>query len=354
MFVYVGTYTEGPNGAGEGIYRLEFDAETGRLGGDPQVTPARNPSFLALNAEQTCLYAANELDESTVTAFARNPASGDLTEINQQDARGAACCYVCLDHSGRYALVANYSSGTIAVLPVARDSGLEPASCVIQHEGSGAHPTRQAGPHAHMIAPSPDGKFVVAVDLGIDQLLVYELDLETGQLRPNPSGSLSIAIAPGAGPRHFAFAPDGRSLYLLNELDSTLDVFVWHGQRGELERLQTLPTLPAEFSGENSCAHILVSPDGRFVYGSNRGHNSIAIWQVTGERGAVIFVAHEPTQGRDPRNFAIDPSGDWLIAANQRSDTLVVFRRDRESGLLHATGQTVSIPAPVAILFAGT
>jgi 6-phosphogluconolactonase len=353
MFVYVGTYTEGPNGGGQGIYWLDFDPASGRLARDHEVMPARNPSFLALDAEQTHLYAVNELDESTVTAYARDPAIGDLREISRQDAHGADCCYVSLDRSGQFALVANYTSGTIAVLPIAGGGGLQPAACVIQHEGSGADPERQSGPHAHMIAPAPEGRFVLAADLGIDQVLIYELDGATGQLRLNTSLANSISIAPGGGPRHFAFGPDGRALYLLNELNSTLDVFAWDGQRGELERLQTHPTLPDGYSGANACAQVVTSPDGRFVYASNRGHDSIAIWSVTGERGEVTAIGHEPTRGSTPRNFAIDPSGDWLIAANQRSDTLVVFQRERESGLLRETGQTISIPRPVALLFAG-
>ena len=350
MFVYVGTYTEGPNGGGEGIYRFAFDPANGRLSGEPVITLTRNPSFLALDASQTHLYAANELAESTVTAFALDPDSGDLREINRQDAHGADCCYLSLDPSGRFLLVANYSSGTIAVLAIDDAGGLRDASSVIQRAGAGVDPERQDGPHAHMIAPSPGGRFVLVTDLGLDQVLVYRLDTSTGLLE---TAARPLHVAPGAGPRHFAFSADGRALYVINELNSTLDVFSWEEASGTAEPIQTTTTLPGDFTGTNYPAQVLVSPDGRFVYGSNRLHDSIAIWSVTGDRGEVTAAGHEPTQGSFPRNFAIDPSGDWLIAANQRSDSLVVFRRDRASGLLQATGQIVSVPRPVAVLFAG-
>jgi 6-phosphogluconolactonase len=201
-----------------------------------------------------------------------------------------------------------------------------------------------------MIAPDPSGRFILATDLGTDQLYVYRLDA-AGTLQPNTPGGSVVHEQPGAGPRHFAFGPDGRALYVLNELDSTLSVYRFDPERGAPDLLQNVSTLPEGFAGENSCAHVVVSPDGRFVYGSNRGHDSIAIF-AAGDDGTVTPVGHEPTRGQTPRGFALDPSGDWLLAANQDSDTIVTFRRNRETGGLEATGDVTQTPSPVAILFA--
>jgi 6-phosphogluconolactonase len=349
MFVYVGAYTEPPAGNAEGIYAFRFDGESGALELVQTVREVANPSFLVLSGDGQYLYAVNELDQGGVSAFSRDPDGGKLSSLNWQASHGASPCYISLDPSGRYALVANYTSGTVAALPIADDGSLEAASSVIQHEGSSIDPKRQGGPHAHMIAPTPDGRFVLATDLGTDQVMVYRL--EEGRLVPNPDGPSSASAEPGAGPRHFAFGTDGRTLYVINELSSTLTVYAYDSASGELSPRQTVSSLPEGFDGKNTCAQVVVSPDGRFVYGSNRGHNSIATWAI-GDGGEVTLAGHEPTQGTDPRNFAIDPSGRWLLAANQRSDTIVHFRRDAESGLLTATGQVTQVPTPVAIVFA--
>jgi 6-phosphogluconolactonase len=317
------------------------------------VTGVPNPSFLALDAGQDHLYAVNELDEGGVSAFARDPRTGELRALNRQASHGAAPCYVGLDSSGRFALVANYYGGTVTVLPIAEDGSLDPASSVIRHEGTSVNPSRQDRPHPHMMAPTPDGRYVLATDLGTDQILIYRLDTATGHLVPNESGPAFAATEPGAGPRHFAFAPNGRTVYVINELASTLTVFSYDADRGELRSRQTVSTLPDGFAGESWCAHVAVSPDGRFVYGSNRGHDSITIWAVDDTSGEVTLVGHEPTRGKIPRNFAIDPTGAWLLAANQESDTVVTFRRDPSSGTLAATGEVTPIPSPVAIVFAG-
>jgi 6-phosphogluconolactonase len=334
MFVYIGAYTDPPLGRARGIAVYRFDPVTGTLDHVQTVAGVANPSFLALNRDQSVLYA------------------GELRLINEQLTHGADPCYVSLDPSGRYAMVANYTGGSVAVLPVAADGGLGPASTVLQHEGSSVRPEQQ-GAHPHMIAPTPDGQFVLVSDLGTDQVVIYRLDGETGHLAANEQGTLALAEEPGAGPRHFAFAPGGRALYVINELASTLSVYAYDGDRGELRRLQTVSTLPEGYDGENSCAHVAVSPDGRFVYGSNRGHDSIAIWEVDTTTGTVRLVGHESTRGKTPRNFNLDPSGTWLLAANQDSDTVVTFRRDQESGGLAATAAVTPAASPVAILFAG-
>ena len=351
MFVYVGAYTEpGYNGTATGISIFDFDPEMGTLRPVGVAPGVANPSFLALGADGRLLVAVNELGEGGVTAFARDPDTGTLTELNRQLAHGADPCYVSLVAGDRFALVANYTGGTVAVLPIAADGRLQPATDVIRYEGSGPRP-QQDGPHAHMIAPDRHGRYVLVTDLGTDQLYLYRLDTVAGKLVPNASGTPTVKEHPGAGPRHFAFAPDGRALFVINELGSTLSAYAYDPERGALEPLQTVSTLPEDFTGENSCAHVAVSPDGRFVYGSNRGHDSIAIWAV-GEGGEVSPIGHELTRGKTPRSFAIDPTGAWLLVANQDSDTIATFRRDAESGTLTATGAVIETPSPVAILFA--
>ena len=351
MFVYVGSYTKPPQGKAEGIAVFRFDTDTGALNPVQTVPDVANPSFLALDPRRRALYAVNELDDGHLGAFARDPQTGELAALNRQPTHGAAPCHVGLDLSGRYALVANDAGGTVAALPIAGDGRLGPATSVIRHEGSSVHPRRQAQPHPHMVAPTPDGRYVLVTDLGTDQIVIYQFDDATGRLLPNERGPTSVKADAGSGPRHFAFAPSGQSLYVINELASTLTVYAYDGERPELRHRQTVSTLPDGFAGRNACAHVVVAPDGRFVYGSNRGHDSIAVWAVDEGRGEVALVGHEPTGGKSPRHFAIDPTGAWLLAANQKSDTIVTFRRDRETGALAATERVTQTPTPVAIVF---
>jgi 6-phosphogluconolactonase len=353
MFVYVGAYTEPPLGSADGIAVFRFDADTGALHPVQTLPGVVNPSWLALDGREQILFAVNEENEGRVSAFARDAASGTLRPLNDQLSHGADPCYVSLDPSGGYVLVANYSGGTVAVLPVAPDGQLQAATCVIHHQGSSIRP-EQEGPHPHMIRPSVDGSSVLVTDLGIDQVLVYQLDTSTGQLAPNEQGTTLVSANPGAGPRHFAFAPSGRTVYVINELNSTVTVYDYTPERGELHARKVVSTLPDGVDGPaigNSCAHIAVSPDGRFVYGSNRGHDSIAIWEVEDANGTLRPVGHESTRGKTPRNFTLDPTGSWLLVANQESDTIVPFRRDPGSGLLTAVGPVTQTPSPVAILF---
>jgi 6-phosphogluconolactonase len=353
MFVYVGAYTEPPSGSADGIAVFRFDADTGALDPVQTLPGVVNPSWLTFDGREQNLFAVNEEAEGRVSAFARDAATGTLRPLNDQRSHGADPCYVSLDPSGRYLLVANYSGGTVAVLPVAADGRLDAATCVIHHHGSSIRP-EQEGPHPHMIRPSADGRFVLVADLGTDQVLTYRLDTSTGQLEPNTQGTAVVSADPGAGPRHFAFAPGGRTLYVINELDSTVAVYDYTPERGELNARQVVSTLPDGVDGPasgNSCAHIAVSPDGRFVYGSNRGHDSIAIWEVEDANGELRPVGHEPTRGKTPRGFSLDPTGAWLLVANQESDTIVPFRRDPGSGRLTAAGLVTQTSSPVAILF---
>ena len=350
MFLYTGAYTKPPQGraAGIGVYR--FDPETGNLDHVQTVGDIVNPSYLAVGARERNLYAVAETEgEGSVVAYTRDPKSGTLRELNRQASRGAGPCHLSIDASGQFVLVANYGGGSIAALPIADDGSLQPATGMIQHEGSSINPDRQREPHAHMIAPSPDGRFVFATDLGIDRVIAYTLDA-AGQLIPVPDAGASAE--PGSGPRHFAFAPDGETMYVINELTSTLTAFAYDAESGRLELGQTVSTVPDGFSGINWCAHVVVSPDGRFVYGSNRGHDSIAIWAVDGEDGQLSSLDHVPSGGETPRNFTLDPSGAWLLVANQDSDNVVVMGRDAQTGLLADPTAIVDVPTACCLVFA--
>ena len=341
-----------PQGSATGIEVFRFDAGTGALSPVQAVSGVANPTWLALDDRQRILFAANEEDDGRVSSFARDERTGELRPINDQRAHGAPC-YVRLDPSGQYLLAANYTGSTVSVLPVDADGRLQEASQVIHYQGSGVREEQEAA-HPHMISPSPDGRFILVTDLGTDQVFVYRLDTATGQLVPNEQGATAVREAPGSGPRHFAFAPHGRTLYVINELGSTVTVYDYEPERGALRERQTISTLPEGIDGPaigNYCAHIVVSPDGRFVYGSNRGHDSIAIWAVDEGTGELRIVGHESTRGKTPRNFSLDPTGQWLLAANQDSDTIVTFRRDAGDWPLTAAGPVTQTPSPVAILF---
>lgn len=353
MDVYVGTYT-GP-GRGEGIGVFSMDAATGGLAHLQTVSGVDNPSFLALHPRGPYLYAVNESPGEGggpppgVSAFAVHPATGRLTLLNRRPSHGTAPCYVSLHPQGGYAFVANYGDGTLAVYPVQSDGRLGEASEVVQHAGSGPHPRRQQGPHAHSVRADPAGRFVLACDLGIDKILIYRLDVASGRLFPHHP---PFAVAPpGGGPRHIAFHPGGGYLYVNNEIDSSLTVFAYDGARGTLQARQTLSTLPAGYSGPNSTAQVAVHRSGKTVYVSNRGHDSIAVFAVEGATGELTPLGHVPTQGKTPRNFNIDPGGRFLYAANQNSDTIVVFRIDPVTGALRPTGQVTQTPVPVCIVF---
>ena len=346
MFLYAGAYTETPMGHGTGIGLLEFDPSTGAIGPALGTTDAQNPSYLARSADGSRLYAVDEREIGGVGAFARDPETGSLQKLNYQPTGGAHPCYLSLDVTERFVLVVNYSGGNVAVFPIAADGSLEPASQVLAHQGTSVNADRQNAPHPHMIAPSPDGRFVYVTDLGIDQVVRYRLDTDRGTL----VDPLPTAVTPGMGPRHFAFSPDGRTMVVIGELDSTLVSFAIE-EDGALIAVSSVSTLPSDFSGENSCAHVLFSPDGRFVYGSNRGHDSIAVAAFDVETRGLEIVEIVPTGGKEPRNFTLDPSGKWLLAANQLSDTITVFARDAQSGRLTPTDARIDSLTPVVLCF---
>ncbi|MBE3100080.1 MAG: lactonase family protein [Planctomycetes bacterium] len=347
MRVYVGTYT-GPKS--KGIYQLRLDLATGALGQPELAAEVERPSFLAIHPNRQFLYAVSESGGKTgaLSAFAIAPDTGKLAFLNKQATGGAGPCYVTVDREGRAALAANYGSGSICAMPIIAGGQLAEAAAVIQHTGSGPNPKRQAGPHAHCIDLDPAGRFALVADLGLDKILVYRFDPARAALTPNDPPA--APVAPGAGPRHIAFHPGGKFVYVINEMASTVTAFTYDAARGTLSELGTVPTLPADFKGSSSTAEIEVHPSGKFLYGSNRGHDSIALFAV-GPDGRLKALGHQPTQGKSPRHFAIDPTGAWLLAANQGSDTIVVFRIDPETGSLSATGATASVPSPVCVKF---
>lgn len=352
--VYIGTYTKTSS---EGIYVGRFDTETGRLGELTLAAETSNPSFLALSPDRHHLYAVSEgagatyngKPTGTVNAYSINPVEGSLSLINTTVSAGRSPCHVSVTPNGKNVLVANYSSGTVTLLPVRVDGGVDGPAAVEQHEGKSIHPSRQKGPYAHSINPSADGRFAFAADLGTDKVYTYAIDSTTHTL--TLADPTSVSLEPGSGPRHLAQSADGRFAYVINELANTLTTFSVDARTGELKTLQTVPTLPADFTGSSTTAEVAVHPNGRFVYGSNRGHDSIAVFQVDPAKGTLTAVEHVSTQGRNPRNFALCPSGRWLIAANQDGDSLVVFAVDAESGRLTPTGQTVAVGLPVCVRF---
>jgi 6-phosphogluconolactonase len=348
--VYVGTYTDAGS---HGIYRFRFDAETGAMGAPVLAGASENPSFLALHPNRSFLYAVNELDryqgEATgaVSAFAIDARTGDLTLLDERPSGGGAPCHLCLDRAGRNLLVANYGGGSVAVLPVGTNGRLAPVSCLRVHQGSGPNRKRQETPHAHGIYLDREQRYALSPDLGADRVFVYRFDADKGQLEPQGA----VELAPGSGPRHLAFDPPGSHVYVISEMLSTVTAFAYDGAAGSLQRLQTLSTLPSGYQGANTAAEIAVSADGRFVYGSNRGQDGLAVFRV-GVGGRLARIAEVPAGGRAPRHFAIDPTGRWLLVAHQDSDSIAVFRLDPASGLPQASGGRLRLSRPVCLVFA--
>ena len=337
--LYVGTYTDS-------IYLVRMDRRSGELLQVGAVKSGPNPSFLSIHPNGRVLYAVNELDDAgAVSAFAIDRATGALTRLNEQPSGGGAPCYVSVDRSGRVALVANYGGGSVALLPIGSNGALAPAH-VVHHTGKGPTPDRQEAPHAHCIIPDQSGRFALAADLGADRVFVYRLDLKAQSLQ----NVGEAVMRPGAGPRHLAFHPSLPLVFVANELDSTVATLRFDAERGTLAPLETRSTLPADWTGTNYPADIHVAANGRTLYVSNRGHNSIAVFSVTSE-GALALDQVISTAGDWPRNFSLDPSGRWLLVANQRSGSVVVFARDPDSGRLTPTPQRLALPTPVCLRF---
>jgi 6-phosphogluconolactonase len=353
MLVYIGTYTQRDS---KGIYVYRLDLGTGQLTPAGVAAETPSPSFLAIHPNRRFLYAANEVSTfngertGSVSAFAIDAKTGKLTPLNQQPSGGQGPCHLVVDKSGKAVLVANYGGGSVSAIPIGRDGKLGTPTASIQHTGSGTNPQRQERPHAHSINLDAGNKFAVAADLGLDKLLVYRFDPGKGTLVANDPPFATVA--PGSGPRHFAFHPNRRNAYVINEMARTVTAFGYDAKGGVLKELQTISTLPAGVTGGNfSTAEVQVHPSGKFLYGSNRGHNSIAIFSIDSKTGMLTAAGHQPTQGNTPRNFGIDPTGKFLLAANQASNTVVVFRIDGKTGALTPTGQVVQVPVPVCVKF---
>jgi len=354
--VWFGTYTGGRSKS-EGIYVARFDDDTGRLSNARPAAFAKNPSFLALHPTLPVLYAVSETadgagrPQGAVVSFGIDPSTGTLTRQSGQPSGGAGPCHISVDRSGRVLLAANYGGGSVICLGLEADGSLRPVvpGGFLQHEGSSLNPKRQQGPHGHSIDASPDGRFAISCDLGIDKVLVHRLDTAAATLAPHSAASM----APAAGPRHFALHPDGRFGYVVNELDLTVTACGFDPVAGVLTPLQSLSTLPDGGSDREgfSTAEIAVHPGGRTVYASNRGHDSIASFRIDAPTGRLGFLGCEPIRGKTPRHFAIDPSGRHLLAAGQHSDTVTVFAIDPNSGRLRFTGQSIDVPSPVCVLF---
>jgi 6-phosphogluconolactonase len=351
MLILIGTYTN--NTGSQGIYAVRLDPQTGALSAPVLAVKAGNPSFLALAPGGGRVYAVSEFAPEA-EGFALDVGAGTLRPLAApQGPRGRSPCHLALDATGRMAVVTQYGDGYVASVAIGGDGSLSPAATSkIQHAGRGPHPTRQEKAHVHSATFSPDNRFAFVCDLGLDRIYCYRVDPGRGALAPHEPAF--TATAPGAGPRHSKFSGDGHHLYVINELNGTIDAFAYDGARGALTHLQAVPTLPADFTGENTCAEIRVHPNDRFVYGSNRGHDSLAVFAREPATGRLTFIERVPSGGAHPRNFALSPDGGWLVCANRDSHNLVVFKVDGATGRLTRTAHTASVRSPVCVLFTNT
>jgi len=360
QFIFVGTYTENIKfgtgaileGKGEGIYVLTFDPSSGKLEHYRTFKGIVNPSYLCLSSDNRFLYAVNELKQyegkasGSLSAFEINREDVSLRLLNRQPTQGTDPCHVCLDKNEKYVFVSNFMSGSICSFPVLENGSLGESLQFFQHSGSSKDPVRQTGPHAHSLSFDKNNQYAFVPDLGIDKVVVYKYDPATGLLKEGLA--LNHAVAPGFGPRHFTFHPNGRFAYLINELVSTITVFQYNEENGCLTELQTVPTVREGFEGKNTCADIRIGLSGKFLYGSNRGENSIVIYGIDEESGRLSYAGHSDSGGRTPRNFSIDTSGAYLLAANQDSDNISVFRIETQTGSLSLIS-SLDIPTPVCV-----
>ncbi len=350
-FVYVGTYTAAIS---KGIYGFRFQPSTGELIPLGVMAEAPNPSFLVISPNSRFLYAVNwkgsdTVEGNTVSAYALNPHTGKLTFLNKVSSKGEMPTHLLIDPSGRTVLVANYGSGSVAALPVQPNGRLSEATWFDQHPSSGAVKNRQTGPHAHSVVLSPDKRFALVADLGLDEIFSYRFDAAKSSLSPNDPPFTTVG--PDSGPRHMAFHPNGRFLYVNNQDNSTVAVFAYYQAGGTLKELQTISTLPPDFTGKNTTAEIQTDSAGKFLYVSNRGHDSIAVFAIGPREGTLTSVEHVSTQGKSPRNFSLDATGSYLFAANENSSNIVLIHVDRNTGRLTPTGKVVPVGSPSCVIF---
>lgn len=362
--VFVGTYSEPIRfgtgqilqGQGKGIHAFWYDAAAATFEPGPVAEGVRNPSFIAFAPDGRHLYCVNEFKEyegkasGAVSAYAIDRSSGRLTHLSTVASHGTDPCHLVVDATGRWVLVANFASGSVAVFPILANGAIGEASQVIQHEGSSIDPRRQAGPHAHAVTIDAGNRFVFVPDLGIDAVVTYAFDAASGRLTLNPHQA-RVPTKPGAGPRTMVMHPNGRFAYLINELNSTVTAFAYDAGQGVLTELHTLPTLPRGFDGHSTCAELQIAPSGRFLYGSNRGHDSVAVYAIDAASGRLAPRGHVPTGGRIPRHFCVSPDGHVLAAANQDTNDIHLFTVDMASGLPQPTGQVVAVGTPVCVRF---
>ncbi len=358
--VYVGTYTSGKT-ASKGIYAFRLQTQNDEVSQNILLVPlglaaeSTDPSFLALDEKRRLVFAVNEIDRfggqptGSVSAFAIDPTTGQLKPLNQKPSMGAGPCHLVLDREGRHVLVANYSGGTVAVLPVAADGKLGDATSVIKHSGKSVNPQRQEAPHPHCVTLDPAGKFAFVCDLGIDKVMAYKYDAEAGTLAP--AAQPFAPLAPGAGPRHMVFRPDAKFAYVLNELNSTVTAFAYDAVSGKLSEVGTVSSLPPYFDGKNSGAEIQMHPSGKWLFASNRGQNSVVLFAIDRDKGTLDFVEDQGTGGKTPRHFGLQPNAKHLAIGNQDSNTVLVCRIDPDNGRLKPSGVFAEVPSPVCAVF---
>jgi len=351
--IYIGTYT-GPMTDGvhrpDGIFLLHMNPASGLLEKIGSFPSGPNPSFIEIHPRRPFLFAVNELlDEGFVSSFSIEPQTARLELNNRQSTHGGFPCYLCIDPSGKWLMVANYKSGSLAVFPINPDGSLGSITDLVQHHGKGPNTARQEAAHAHSVRFDPEGKYLLAADLGADKVYVYTLDTKQGRLLPHDP--IGLELNPGVGPRHLQFHPYLHRLYISDELDSTVTVCSWNQPKGFLEVLQTISTLPQDWHKHNDVADLHLTPTGRFLYVSNRGHDSLAIFMVGEVDGLLTSLGFISTEGRWPRNFAIAPSGDYVVVANQKSDSVIGFHIDLLTGQLYRVGEPIQVPSPVFVKF---
>jgi 6-phosphogluconolactonase len=341
MFVFFGSHSKGPN---IGFSVAHFDTDTGKLTTPVFLQEAVAPAYFTIHSDGRHLYTCNSDPGSSVSAYVIDPTTAKLTLLNEKPSGGGEPCYAGLDATGRCLMIANYGSGNIAVFALQPDGSIGERTAFVQHTGSSINRDRQTQPHAHTIRVDPNNRFVLVTDLGVDKLFVYRFDAKTGALQPNDPPFATVA--PGSGPRHLAFSANGRYLYLINELSSTIVRFGWDSNRGVLTPFEVVSTLPKDFHGTSTCAEVLMHPGGKFVYATNRGDDSMAVFSADAKTGQLTLVQHVPTQGKTPRNCEFDPAGKWLLVSNQDSNNAVVFRIDPKTGRLTQTGSPITVPSP--------
>ena len=353
--VYAGTFTSVRGGESKGIYSFRFQPETGILGAPRVAAETDNPSFLAINPTDQFLYSVNNImeyqgqDAGSVSSFAIDPATGDLKFLNRVSSRSPGPTHLSVDHTSKALLVANYQGGSVVSFPIKADGSLGGAVSFDQHSGSSVNPDRQAGPHAHEMAVSPDNRFVFTPELGLDLVMSYRLDPAKATLAPNDPAF--VKVTPGSSRRHLVFHPNGRFAYSVNEVGSSVTAYTYDRQRGILTVIETLPTIPEDFKDTNTAAEIATDPAGKFLYASNRGHDTIAVFAINATKGTLKPLERIVTGGKYPRYFTFDPTGEYVLVAHQNSDNIVLFRFDKQTGHLTPTGASIHLPSPVCLLF---